>query len=166
MDFLKIVAATIVGRILASLIGLVVLGGLLVLVYFFSGGNMSPADDPAPLSKAGVTVAPENPSEGLTTAPETPETSETYSVDGVAQHNFINAVKESSWSWILANDSDDKIAELGALACTRLQEGATWDEIKTDKAKHNASEVEAIDGVLKLGVKYFCPQYKKLLPSS
>lgn len=142
-QFFTYVLASIVGRVISAFIGFGILA-LLVLVFSLTGGgnDTSGSEIPSGLSKAGVTIAPQQPVE---TSQEPVET--TPAGRNATRPALIEQVRSDG---VVADKTDEEIWQLALDTCNKLDAGHPW----TAYVKSDDPEVQVLQ---KDAVKVVCP---------
>lgn len=148
MDFLKLVVASIVGRVVSTLLGIVLFIGLLLVIGVFNGGSTNSTG----LDKSGVSV-PE--SVQTTTSEPTATQSTTSSYVGgpdektdytsEERDNVINKAHEKN---LTMGKSDDDLWKMAEEACHNGYTGVLGYNVTSDTKDFQ-----------KLAVHELCPQY-------
>lgn len=155
-DFLKLIAALTVSRLITGLLGTGLFLALVIGVALFGGGNGSDSGSQG-LSKSGVTIVPEEPSQTPSdTSVLAPETS--TDPEAEASRAFTKKIATEG----LINMTGDDVWHIAKRTCTLLEDGETWQEVTAEANAHPTSGEQ----VVQLEAVYdVCPQYKDRLPS-
>jgi hypothetical protein len=159
-QFLTIVFATIVGRVLSALIGFAILAVIVLVISLTGGGNQTSTSDDSGLSKAGVTLAPENP-QTETTRPCTgciANTENQTDPESAKRDEFGEKLRTAGITYM----NDEDAWQLAKRTCTLLEDGETWDEVTAEYRAQRPTEV----AVQLEAVYEVCPQFKEKLPAS